>query len=240
MSQNFQDYTAECRTNEDATTKQKFNSGLAPTIESESKEGSFDCNICFDLAHDPVVTLCGHLYCWACIYKWLHVKSSYFQPEAPEKSCPVCKANISQTSLIPLYCHSPSHSSDELRTSNCEVIPPRPTAAPNPLSNQQHTSNLFESHYPEFRYGTLITSNLVSPTMAGIINPTIELLGELVYTRMFGNTGSSSLSFPLWNSYTSVRFNDPRMRRQELQSEKSLSRVSMFLFVCVLLCLLFF
>jgi len=24
--------------------------------------GSFDCNICLELAQDPVVTLCGHLF----------------------------------------------------------------------------------------------------------------------------------------------------------------------------------
>src|ERR1700737_3272066 len=29
----------------------------------------FDCNICFDAARDPVVTQCGHLYCWACIHQ---------------------------------------------------------------------------------------------------------------------------------------------------------------------------
>jgi|TARA_B110000977_G_scaffold188631_1_gene257137 E3 ubiquitin-protein ligase RNF5 len=29
----------------------------------------FECNICLELASDPVVTQCGHLYCWPCIYK---------------------------------------------------------------------------------------------------------------------------------------------------------------------------
>ena len=29
----------------------------------------FECHICLELAHDPVVTLCGHLYCWPCLYR---------------------------------------------------------------------------------------------------------------------------------------------------------------------------
>lgn len=31
--------------------------------------GSFECNICLELAQDPVVTLCGHLFCWPCLYR---------------------------------------------------------------------------------------------------------------------------------------------------------------------------
>jgi hypothetical protein len=36
---------------------------------SGSEGGSFECNICLELAQDPVVTLCGHLFCWPCLYR---------------------------------------------------------------------------------------------------------------------------------------------------------------------------
>ncbi|KAE8671664.1 hypothetical protein F3Y22_tig00111941pilonHSYRG00071 [Hibiscus syriacus] len=50
-----------------------------------SNDGSFfDCNICLDLARDPVVTCCGHLFCWSCLYRWLHMHSD-------ANECPVCK-----------------------------------------------------------------------------------------------------------------------------------------------------
>ncbi|CAM8936104.1 unnamed protein product [Rhodiola kirilowii] len=56
----------------------------------------FECNICFDLAQDPIVTLCGHLFCWPCLYKWLHLHSK-------SQECPVCKAMVEEEKLVPLY-----------------------------------------------------------------------------------------------------------------------------------------
>ncbi|KAI3504800.1 hypothetical protein L1887_26520 [Cichorium endivia] len=58
--------------------------------------GNFECSICLDLAQDPVVTLCGHLFCWPCIYKWLHMPSR-------SQECPICKAFIEEGKLVPLY-----------------------------------------------------------------------------------------------------------------------------------------
>ena len=31
----------------------------------------FDCNICLEALNEPVVTQCGHLYCWPCLYTWI-------------------------------------------------------------------------------------------------------------------------------------------------------------------------
>ncbi|KAI0489282.1 hypothetical protein KFK09_029124 [Dendrobium nobile] len=68
------------------------------TANSPQANASFDCNICLDFVSDPVVTLCGHLYCWPCIYRWLHPTSS----NNPRR-CPVCKSPLSDSSLVPLY-----------------------------------------------------------------------------------------------------------------------------------------
>lgn len=60
----------------------------------------FICNICRDLAdQDPIVTPCGHLYCWPCLYKWISVCSS----QSKKPHCPVCMASIKEQKLIPIY-----------------------------------------------------------------------------------------------------------------------------------------
>ena len=40
--------------------------GKVARVEAET---AFECNVCLELASEPVVTLCGHLYCWPCLYR---------------------------------------------------------------------------------------------------------------------------------------------------------------------------
>ena len=65
----------------------------APTTDAGAR---FECNICYELAAEPVVTSCGHLYCWTCIYQWMN------QPKET-MLCPVCKSGISKETVIPIY-----------------------------------------------------------------------------------------------------------------------------------------
>ncbi|KAI4319593.1 hypothetical protein MLD38_033175 [Melastoma candidum] len=63
---------------------------------SDEDGGFFDCNICLDMARDPVVTCCGHLFCWPCLYRWIHIHSDV-------KECPVCKGEVTIKNLTPIY-----------------------------------------------------------------------------------------------------------------------------------------
>lgn len=76
----------------------------------------FECNICSGLAQDPIVTLCGHLYCWPCIYKWLSKWNS-------NSNCWVCNAVIEENKLIPLYGKGIRSSSDD-SDSGCRAVAP--------------------------------------------------------------------------------------------------------------------
>uniref|UniRef100_A0A0E0AR64 E3 ubiquitin-protein ligase RMA n=1 Tax=Oryza glumipatula TaxID=40148 RepID=A0A0E0AR64_9ORYZ len=80
--------------------------------------GSFECNICFESAKDPVVTPCGHLFCWPCIYQWLHGHSEH-------SDCPVCKGEVLEVNVTPIYGRG---GGEENSSRNDIQIPPRPSA----------------------------------------------------------------------------------------------------------------
>ncbi|XP_072151387.1 uncharacterized protein [Setaria viridis] len=82
--------------------------------------GSFECNICLDLAQDPGVTLCGHLFCWPCLYKWLHV-------DVHSQECPICKAVVEEGKLVPLYGRGGTSAAPRARSVASVQIPSRPT-----------------------------------------------------------------------------------------------------------------
>ncbi|MCO5563075.1 hypothetical protein L7F22_016711 [Adiantum nelumboides] len=65
---------------------------------TSSSAPNFDCGICLDVCYDPVVTMCGHLFCWPCLYHWLSHHSV-------SQECPVCKNPVQQSRMIPLYGH---------------------------------------------------------------------------------------------------------------------------------------
>ncbi|KAI9481042.1 MAG: hypothetical protein EXX96DRAFT_201276 [Benjaminiella poitrasii] len=73
-------------------------------IPEESTNGDdvtlYECNICFDTAIYPVLTFCGHLYCWSCLVVW--IKTLKLQEQ--QVICPVCKKKCDETKeIIPIY-----------------------------------------------------------------------------------------------------------------------------------------
>ncbi|CAH8318228.1 unnamed protein product [Eruca vesicaria subsp. sativa] len=223
--------------------KQKPNLVTGPIgAQNANESGCFDCNICLDTAHDPVVTLCGHLFCWPCIYKWLHVQLSSVSIDQHHNNCPVCKSNIAITSLVPLYGRGMSSPSSTFGSNKQDaestIIPRRP--APSTLYNQitsdsslnprlqhQTMSPTFHSHqYSPRGFTTTESTDLANAVMMSFLYPVIGMFGDMVYTRIFG-TFTNTIAQP----YQSQRM---------MQREKSLNRVSIFFFFCIILCLLLF
>ena len=257
MEQHFFDHEAHFESEEDVGLKQKHKLIPVPTAVSDNDSGYFECNICLDSAHDPVVTLCGHLYCWPCIYKWLHVKTSSPDASQQQPSCPVCKADISPNSLVPLYGRGPSTSESKSKKDPADVvIPRRPlpselntvNANTSPQNRQLH-SNFFNPqpqsfqhqqyfHDPHGGYAALTSSNLGGTVMTGFLNPMLGMFNEMVFTRNFGTSITNMFARPYTNPL--MGSNSPRMRRQEMQLDKSLNRVSIFFLCCIILCLLLF
>lgn len=97
-------------------------------IDSDEKKaasgsgGFYDCNICFEMARDPVLTCCGHLFCWPCFSQLSYVDLNV-------RECPACRGEVTDTSIIPIYGSGSSDSTckSELKETGFKV-PPRPRA----------------------------------------------------------------------------------------------------------------
>ncbi|XP_059647713.1 uncharacterized protein LOC132294020 [Cornus florida] len=123
-----------------------YNSG-----EISNDTGNFECNICFELAQDPIVTLCGHLYCWPCLYRWLHIHSHC-------RECPVCKALIQEEKLVPLYGRGKTSSDPRSRSVPGAEIPNRP-AGQRPETAQAPGANYFRQDGMGIMGGFMPTEN---------------------------------------------------------------------------------
>ncbi|KAK4797411.1 hypothetical protein SAY86_029737 [Trapa natans] len=239
----------------------------AASLEESYQPTDFECNICLDTVQDPVVTLCGHLYCWPCIYRWLQVQraaSEEAQPPQPHQ-CPVCKADISTSTLVPLYgqgraaavssCSKPSKSKEHAKHLGGIVIPRRPPACsfdsprtPGRAGTQVHNDPT--TYYPsQPRHHRGAYGDPASPTVsfggtaAGVIDPLVAMIGEMGLARVSGGPAAAEAIFQSYpNSYhvATGRSLSPRLRRHVMQAERSLGRISFFLFCCAFLCLLLF
>ncbi|KAH0707119.1 hypothetical protein KY289_012195 [Solanum tuberosum] len=235
--------TITCVGSDEDISVDERNSVPFPTAASENETSCFDCNICLDSAHDPVVTLCGHLYCWPCIYKWLQVESS--GPGSVENSkCPVCKAHISNSSLVPLYGRGISSLESEPKKAQADVdIPHRPRAirtmtlrnsvSPIPRLHQRlrQTSlhpprpSTFQHHRQYFpqafgSYAAMAPSSFGSTAMTSLFSPVVGVFGEMFSSRMFG------IAYPHPRSYLIRGRSGLRMQREEMQADKSLNRLN--------------
>ncbi|KAJ1803069.1 hypothetical protein LPJ75_005983, partial [Coemansia sp. RSA 2598] len=93
-------------------TKGKERAEFSGAKTASEANDEFSCNICFDTATDPVLTICGHLFCWSCLVQWLERSAT----------CPVCKAGCDKEKVIPVYGRGKEEKDPRLNTN----IPNRP------------------------------------------------------------------------------------------------------------------
>ncbi|XP_065872529.1 uncharacterized protein [Euphorbia lathyris] len=96
---------------------------LGMETDTKNKGSFFDCNICLDMARDPILTSCGHLFCWPCFYSWSYIGHS------DVKECPVCMEKVTDKSIIPIYGNENVTNTQKLRSEESGLkVPPRPNA----------------------------------------------------------------------------------------------------------------
>ncbi|KAK4345221.1 hypothetical protein RND71_035397 [Anisodus tanguticus] len=106
-------------------------------VKKVDKDGGgsfFDCNICLDMAKEPILTCCGHLYCWSCFYQLPYVDST-------TKECPVCKGEVTDANVTPIY----GNGNKEVQCGS--EIPARPKAHRVDSVRKQHVTRGL-SHIP--------------------------------------------------------------------------------------------
>ncbi|KVI01959.1 RING finger protein 5-like [Cynara cardunculus var. scolymus] len=143
-----------------------FQESASPScsVDNNYCTGVFECNICFDLAQDPIVTLCGHLYCWPCLYKWLQFHSHSHE-------CPVCKSLVKDDNLVPIYGRGTSNSDLRACSLSRDKIPSRPA------SHRPQTAPAPQLSY--FRQDGL-------GAQGGLVPMATARLGNLTRTALFG------------------------------------------------------
>lgn len=252
MEQHLQQDIAQIPFGEHGIPLEKWKSLSSAMDEPENNQTEgFDCNICLDTVHDPVVTFCGHLYCWPCIYKWIHSQSVFSEDtEHKHPQCPVCKAEVSEKTLIPLYGRGLTAKPSDCKAANLGITIPQRPQSPRyggpvllPTTTTTTTTGPHSSHglhhhsHPDSYIGSAML-NLGGTTANALSDPMTGVFGEMVYTRMFGNSQTTLYSYP--NSYNLAGSSSLRMRRQMMNADRSLSRICFFLCCCFVLCLLLF
>ncbi|ORE12029.1 RING/U-box [Rhizopus microsporus var. microsporus] len=127
----------ESKTAQELRNRKTKSTPTTPATQSkdETTNGGefYDCNICFDTAMHPVLTLCGHLFCWSCLAQWLHAQSR-------NPTCPVCKAGCGKDKVIPIY----GRGKEEIDFRTDPSIPTRPAGQrPPPLRDPNRPANYF-------------------------------------------------------------------------------------------------
>ena len=89
----FQGSAPDSQNDNDNDNTNNQNGGKRDRTKEIPDDEKWKCPICYDSLNQPVVTQCGHAFCWPCINEWLKRSNV----------CPVCHGTIDLKHLIPIY-----------------------------------------------------------------------------------------------------------------------------------------
>ncbi|KAJ8504847.1 hypothetical protein OPV22_005733 [Ensete ventricosum] len=223
--------SAERRCSEEPRNKCETDAGA-----QASSTACFDCNICLDFAVEPVVTLCGHLYCWPCIYRWLQQADG-----AAPQQCPVCKAALHHDALVPLY-GGGRHGAKKPRPDHEVPRRPPPTQPPSPgaYEEQQYpeTRPYTRHHHQHPNHGWEYMSGaprVIHSTAGGLLGGLVVAILPWVFRNQEWPGIYYSSPYHMGGDVGSGR-----LRRQEMELKRSLHQIWLFLVCCAIVCLLLF
>ncbi|CAD8123642.1 unnamed protein product [Paramecium sonneborni] len=106
--------------------------------QDDEKYKKFQCKICLDLATEPVITPCGHLYCWQCLYTWAQKKNPLV--------CPYCSNVFELNKVTTIF-------TGDSKESKQSEIPKRPSNPRQEQNNQQQQNQQFGNFQFGFSFG---------------------------------------------------------------------------------------
>ncbi|KAM6577581.1 hypothetical protein CsatB_029418 [Cannabis sativa] len=145
-------------------------------------------------AQDPIVTLCGYLFCWPFLYKWLHHHSQ-------SQEFPVCKALIQEEKLAPLYGRDKTQSDPRSKSYSSIDIPHRP-AGERPPTTPPSDANQFTNNGFGFMGGfvPMATARMGNFTLATAFGGLIPSLFNMYFhgfpdATVYGTTSGFPYGF---------------------------------------------
>ncbi|PKA55741.1 E3 ubiquitin-protein ligase RMA2 [Apostasia shenzhenica] len=171
------------------------------TVEKDKRSVNFGCNICLYMATEPVVISCGHLFCWPCLYRWLHVHFDHM-------NCPVCEGVVTEANITPIYGKGSCGADvdEESRVSGLK-IPSRPRA-----NRRESWRQLLRPFSQRLGYG--------------ILNSWRRLLNQQMRNSSTHGMHEDALMQEMLNGGFSAilgRSMSRRLRREEVVAERSYS-----------------
>lgn len=146
------------------------------------------CSVCLETpATDPILTLCGHIFCWPCILQWSKQKLR----------CPTCRRAMTLSTVIPIYTGAGAVE-DESEDAAPAGIPPRPQ--PPHLVLYSPTASRSSSPTLSSTSGSM----LLDPQFAMDMSPPPNMDDDSVGMMDMDMTLSPSLLSPLHRRHAAV------------------------------------
>lgn len=167
--------------NNDKTNNLHNNINTDNDNKKNSNINDYECSICLEVAKEPVVTKCGHLYCWSCIYFWNENK----------KTCPNCNSNINNiTDFIPIYNkNQTSSNTDRFK------IPNRPKGSYSKKKNDSSNDSRQNSNFNFSFFGGI--------PFFPVFGFSFNNMGNYSFNNVFSSFNTRSLNY--FNNFSSNR-----------------------------------
>lgn len=107
---------------------------------NNNTKSALECIICLSPPTKPVVTQCGHVFCWKCLRQWVSQRTY--------AECPICKSGVEMDKVISLYTNHDKPADDRyILVNNSDRADDVPRPRNNRVDPVRNNSNFFRSFF---------------------------------------------------------------------------------------------